>query len=84
MPNWGLADYVGRGGMFRIVKAILFGYVGAVLAGLMVAFAGTGLDLSYGTTVSTAALSGAVFGIAGFTLPWWRPMIVARSRNRIN
>ncbi len=66
----------------RVVKAILYGYAGAVLAGLMVALAGTGLDLSYGTTVSTASLSGAVFGIAGFTLPWWRPFIVARSDRR--
>jgi len=69
-------------GVIRFVKAILYGYAGAVLAGLMVALAGTGLDLSYGTTVSTASLSGAVFGIAGFTLPWWQPLIVARSRSR--
>ena len=68
--------------MVRIVKALLYGYVGAALAGLIVALAGSGLDLSYGMTVSTASLSGAVFGIAGFTLPWWRPMIVARSRRR--
>ena len=68
--------------MVRIVKAILCGYVGAVLAGLAVALAGASLDLSYGTTVSTASLSGAVFGIAGFTLPWWLPLIMARSRSR--
>jgi membrane associated rhomboid family serine protease len=69
-------------GVIRVVKAILYGYVGAVLAGLLVALAGTGLDLSYGATVSTASLSGAVFGILGFTVPWWRPMILARSRSR--
>jgi|GEM_PF-1605803 len=66
----------------RFVKAILYGYAGAVFAGLMVALAGTGLNLSYGTMVSTASLSGAVFGVAGFTLPWWRPLIMTRSRGR--
>jgi hypothetical protein len=34
--------------------------------------------------VSTATLTGSVFGIAGFTLPWWQPMIAARRRNRSN
>jgi hypothetical protein len=66
----------------RIIKALLYGYAGAVLAGLIVALAGAGFDLSFGTVVSSASFSGAAFGILGFTLPWWQPLIAARSRNR--
>jgi hypothetical protein len=70
--------------MMRVLKALLYGYAGAVLAGLMVALAGAGFDLSYGTVVSSASVSGAILGIAGFTLPWWQPSIAARSRQRHN
>ena len=66
----------------RIVKALIYGYLGAVLAGLIVALAGAGFDLSYATVVSSASLSGAAFGIVGFTLPWWQPLVAARSRSR--
>ena len=68
--------------MVRIIKALLYGYLGAVLAGLLVALAGTSLDFSYGAIVSSASLSGAALGVIGFTLPWWQPMIAARSHSR--
>jgi len=77
-----LADRVGKGGVMRVLKAILYGYAGAALAGVLAALAGTGFDLSYGMIVSSASLSGAAFGIVGFTLPWWQPLVAVRSRNR--
>ncbi len=66
----------------RVMRALLYGYGGAILAGLLVAVVGAGFDLSYGTVVSSATLSGAAFGIVGFTLPWWQPLIAVRSRSR--
>ncbi len=79
-----LADRVGRGGVMRVLKAILYGYAGAAVAGVLAALAGTGFDLSYGAIVSSASLSGAAFGVVGFSLPWWQPLIAARSRSRPN
>jgi hypothetical protein len=66
----------------RVLQALLFAYGGAVLAGLLVAGVGFGFEMSLKAIVSAATLTGSVFGIAGFTLPWWQPMIAARSRNR--
>ena len=66
----------------RVLQALLYAYGGAVLAGLLVAGAGFGFDMSLQRIVSTASITGMVFGVAGFTLPWWQPMIAARSRNR--
>jgi hypothetical protein len=66
----------------RVLQALLYAYGGAVLAGLLVAVVGFGFDMSHQMVVSTASITGMVFGVAGFTLPWWQPMIAARSRNR--
>jgi hypothetical protein len=68
----------------RVLQALLFAYGGAVLAGLLVAGVGFGFEMPLKAIVSAATLTGSVFGIAGFTLPWWQPMIAARRRNRGN
>jgi hypothetical protein len=66
----------------RVLQALLYAYGGAVLAGLLVAGAGFGFDMSLDKIISTASITGMVFGVAGFTLPWWQPLIAARSRSR--
>ncbi|HEY5597487.1 MAG TPA: hypothetical protein VIK47_01670 [Kiloniellales bacterium] len=76
------ADRAGRAVKVRVLRALLYAYGGAVLAGLLVAVVGFGFDLTHQAVVSAASLTGTVFGIAGFTLPWWQPRIAARSRSR--
>jgi len=67
-----------------VLQALLFAYGGAVLAGLLVGGVGFGFDMTQQMVVSTATITGMVFGVAGFSLPWWQPKIAARSRSRGN
>ena len=67
--------------MGKIVKSVASGYAGAVLAGLSVAVIGVAFGLSEATVAAAAAPTGAVFGVLGLSLVWWRPA-VARIRKR--
>lgn len=64
-----------------LVKSLAFGYLGAILAGLLVAVFGLAAGLSQETIVAAAAPTGIVFGTLGLSLVWLRP-IAARVRGR--
>ena len=66
--------------MGKVVKSVVCGYAGAVLAGLIVAIIGAALGLSDETVAAAAAPTGIVFGVLGLSLVWWRPA-VAHIRN---
>ena len=66
----------------RVLRSLLYGYAGAVFAGLLVAVAGVGFELSHDTVISSATIFGTIFGAAGLTLAWWRPLAAARARRR--
>ncbi len=66
--------------MGKVVKSVVYGYAGAVLAGLIVAATGVAFGLSDATVAAAAAPTGVVFGVLGLSLVWWRPA-VAHIRN---
>ena len=66
--------------MGKLVRSVMCGYAGAVLAGLIVAVIGVVLGLSEATVAAAAAPTGVAFGMLGLSLLWWRPA-VARVRS---
>lgn len=78
-PDWGCRPFAREGvGAVRVLRALLYGYAGAVLAGLLVGFAGAGFGLAHETVVSTATIFGTIFGLAGLGLAWWPAPAAAR------
>ncbi len=67
--------------MGKLIKAILYGYAGAALAGLAVGLLGAAFGLSGTTVAAAAAPTGIVFGVLGLSFAWWRPAL-ARVRQR--
>ena len=65
--------------MGKLVRSVMCGYAGAVLAGLIVAVIGVVLGLSEATVAAAAAPTGVAFGMLGLSLVWWWPA-VARIR----
>ena len=58
----------------RVVWSVIYGYLGAVLGGLLVAVVGVALGLSEESIVAASVPTGVVFGALGLTLIWWRPL----------
>ena len=71
---WGLVGVMGK-----IVKSVAWGYLGAVLAGLLVAVVGVAFGLSEATVAAAAAPTGIVFGLLGLSLVWLRPVARAKA-----
>ena len=65
--------------MGKIVKSVVWGYAGAVLAGLLIAVFGVIFGLSEATIAATAAPTGIVFGLLGLSLVWLRPTVSAKA-----
>ncbi|MHA1538541.1 MAG: hypothetical protein ACTSUD_13390 [Alphaproteobacteria bacterium] len=65
--------------MGKIVKSVVWGYAGAVLAGLLIAVFGVIFGLSEATIAATAAPTGIVFGLLGLSLVWLRPTATAKT-----
>ncbi len=65
--------------MGKVVKSVVCGSAGAVLAGLIAAGIGVALGLSEATVAAAAAPTGVAFGVLGLSLVWWWPA-VARIR----
>ncbi len=65
--------------MGRIVKSVVWGYSGAVLAGLLIAVVGVVFGLSEATIAAAAAPTGIVFGLLGLSLVWLRPTATAKT-----
>ncbi len=56
----------------KVVKSIVWGYAGAILAGLIVGFIGIAFGLSEKTVAAAAVPTGVVFGMFGLSLVWRR------------
>ncbi len=65
--------------MGKIVKSVVWGYAGAILAGLLIAVVGVVFGLSEATIAAAAAPTGIVFGLLGLSLVWLRPTASANS-----
>ena len=58
----------------RIVRSLIYGYLGAILAGLLVAVVGFVAGLSPDAIAAASVPTGVVFGALGLSLVWWRPI----------
>ena len=58
----------------RVLRSMVYGYLGAVLGGLVVAIVGVSLDLSHESIAAASVPTGVVFGVLGLSLLWWRPI----------
>ena len=65
--------------MGKIVKSVVWGSAGAILAGLLIAVVGVVFGLSEATIAATAAPTGIVFGLLGLSLVWLRPTVSAKT-----
>lgn len=58
----------------RVVRSLIYGYLGAILAGLLVAVVGFVAGLSPDAIAAASVPTGVVFGALGLSLVWWRPI----------
>lgn len=58
----------------RVLKSVIYGYLGAILGGLVVAIVGIALGLSRESIAAASVPTGVVFGVLGLSLIWWRPI----------
>jgi len=58
----------------RIIRSVIYGYLGAMLGGLLVAVVGIVLGLSQASIAAASVPTGVVFGVLGLSLIWWRPI----------
>jgi cation transporter-like permease len=63
----------------RVVRSVIYGYLGAILGGVLVAVVGVAMGFSEQSIAAASVPTGVVFGILGLSLMWWRP-IVGRTR----
>lgn len=58
----------------RVLRSVVYGYLGAVLGGILVAVVGIALDFSHESIAAASVPTGVVFGMLGLSLLWWRPI----------
>jgi hypothetical protein len=58
----------------RVFRSVIYGYLGAILGGLLVAIVGVALDFSHESIAAASVPTGVVFGMLGLSLLWWRPI----------
>ena len=58
----------------KVVRSLIYGYLGAILAGVVVAVIGVAIGLSKESIAAASVPTGVVFGIVGLSLVWWRPI----------
>ena len=63
----------------RVVRSMIYGYLGAILGGLLVAVVGVAMGFSEQSIAAASVPTGVVFGALGLSLMWWRP-IAGRTR----
>ncbi len=59
----------------RVVRSLIYGYLGAILGGLLVAVVGLAMGFSEASIAAASVPTGVVFGALGLSLMWWRPII---------
>ncbi len=58
----------------RVVRSVIYGYLGAILGGLLVAVVGLAMGFSEASITAASVPTGVVFGAIGLSLIWWRPI----------
>jgi cation transporter-like permease len=58
----------------RVIRSVIYGYLGAILGGVLVAVVGIALGLSEASITAASVPTGVVFGMLGLSLMWWRPI----------
>ncbi len=58
----------------RVVRSVIYGYLGAILGGLLVAIVGVAMGFSEASIAAASVPTGVVFGALGLSLMWWRPI----------
>ncbi len=64
------------------LKSLLFGYIGAMLAGLIVGIVGAVVEASPAVVAGTASPIGIAAGVVAFSVPWLRPLAARFARSR--
>ncbi len=65
-----------------IFRSIVYGYIGAILGGLIVALVAVPLNTSLETAAGAASVTGIVLGLLGLMLPWRQAAFMAASRRK--
>ena len=65
-----------------IVRSILYGYLGAILGGLVVAAVALPLNTSTETAAEAATITGMIFGLLGLMRPWRQAAAQPNRRER--
>jgi cation transporter-like permease len=63
-----------RGRTLRVIRSVIYGYLGAILGGLLVAVVGIAMGLSEASIAAASVPTGVIFGMLGLSLVWWRPV----------
>jgi fructose-specific phosphotransferase system IIC component len=58
----------------RVLRSVIYGYLGAILGGLLVAIVGVTLDFPHESIAAASVPTGVIFGMLGLSLIWWRPI----------
>lgn len=58
----------------KVLRSVIYGYLGAILGGLLVAVVGVALGLSHQSIAAASVPTGTIFGILGLSVLWWRPL----------
>ena len=65
-----------------VVRSLVYGYLGAILAGLAVAAVAVPLNAPVESAAGAASITGVVFGLLGLMLPWRQAAVAAIARPR--
>ena len=65
-----------------LLKSLLFGYLGAMLAGLIVGIVGAIVEASPAVVAGTASPIGIAAGVVAFSATWLRPLAARLGRSR--
>ena len=65
-----------------VFRSLLYGWLGAILAGLAVGVTGVAFGMPTESVVAVSAPMGVVMGILGLSLPWVRQRATATLRGR--
>lgn len=65
-----------------IFRSLLYGWLGAILAGVAVGVTGVAFGMSTESVVAVSAPMGVVMGVLGLSLPWVRRRATATLRGR--
>ncbi len=65
-----------------VFRSLLYGWLGAILAGLAVGMTGVAFGMLTESVVAVSTAMGVVMGVLGLSLPWARQRATATIRRR--